>query len=584
MITSSIQLEKGQFLSDVMQELPDNTILNKTIPGIGATTLELSCPRDSIIIVPNVPVIISKTKKFPNLLGIYEDVYDADVEDYLIKNQGVHKLMTTPESFGKIKRACTNLDIDIYEEFFCLIDECHQLVKDVDYREDIVSPMTDFFLFKNKALVSATPIQFSDPRFCQQRFREIKVEAAYDYRQPINLIHTNNVEQMLKAYLQDHQGPFCLFMNSIDFVYAFITKMGIADDTAVFCACKSVTKLTTEYKFRNAYDEWLPERMKKYNFFTARFFTAFDLELDYQPDVVLLTDSIRTPHTIFDPATDSIQVFGRFRNGVQSITHIFNTDISIPVKTAEIVATEIFAHEHAYETIRTFYKQARDIHSRDAFREALESLPYNKWTYPDGSKNYFAIDNEINEVLVRGLYYKDSFLQSAYNASDFFVATASSHVCKEDDALRVKLQRSKSQVEKRRIMVETMSTFSQPYDEYEQNLVNEIRETDPLIVEAYELLGIEELERLKYSAKKMREAIIIKKKRSTAVVELIKNEFVVGRNYLNTDIVRKIKHVYDALGIKLEKELQGKEIMQFFQVSAYKGKKGRGYHIVQPII
>ena len=73
--------------------------------------------------------------------------------------------MTTPESFGKVKTACSG--IDIHNHFFLLMDECHQLIKDVDYRTDIVLPMNDFFRFKGKALVSATPIGFSDPRLKQ---------------------------------------------------------------------------------------------------------------------------------------------------------------------------------------------------------------------------------------------------------------------------------------------------------------------------------------------------------------------------------------------------------------------------------
>lgn len=71
--------------------------------------------------------------------------------------------MTTPESFPKIKQAANNAGIDLYSHFFCLMDESHLLVKDVDYRDNIVLPMNDFFLFKQKALVSATPIAFSDP-------------------------------------------------------------------------------------------------------------------------------------------------------------------------------------------------------------------------------------------------------------------------------------------------------------------------------------------------------------------------------------------------------------------------------------
>ena len=47
-----ITLHKGQYLSDVMSEIPSNCILSKRIPGCGATTLELETQRNSIIVVP----------------------------------------------------------------------------------------------------------------------------------------------------------------------------------------------------------------------------------------------------------------------------------------------------------------------------------------------------------------------------------------------------------------------------------------------------------------------------------------------------------------------------------------------------
>ena len=75
------------------------------------------------------------------------------------------------------------------------MDESHLLVKDVDYRDNIVLPINDFFLFKQKALVSATPIAFSDPRFKEQGFRTVTIDADYNYKQDITLIHTNNTLQ-----------------------------------------------------------------------------------------------------------------------------------------------------------------------------------------------------------------------------------------------------------------------------------------------------------------------------------------------------------------------------------------------------
>ena len=136
-----ITLTKGQYLSDVMDEIPSNCILSKRIPGCGATTLELETKRSSIIVVPNVPVIKSKCEKYPNLIGVHENVTVDKICENLTNN---NKIMTTPESFGKVKTACERCGINIYNQFFLLMDECHQLIKDADYRTNIVLPMNDF--------------------------------------------------------------------------------------------------------------------------------------------------------------------------------------------------------------------------------------------------------------------------------------------------------------------------------------------------------------------------------------------------------------------------------------------------------
>ena len=107
-----ITLHKGQYLSDVMSEIPSNCILSKRIPGCGATTLELETQRNSIIVVPNVPVIKSKCGKYSNLLGVYEDVTTDKIRNYLTNNR-LHKIMTTPESFGKVKNACSGIDLSL---------------------------------------------------------------------------------------------------------------------------------------------------------------------------------------------------------------------------------------------------------------------------------------------------------------------------------------------------------------------------------------------------------------------------------------------------------------------------------------
>ena len=60
MIVREFEINKGEWLSDVIKEIPTNTILNKTMTGCGATTLEINAARHSIIIEPNVPVIVGR--------------------------------------------------------------------------------------------------------------------------------------------------------------------------------------------------------------------------------------------------------------------------------------------------------------------------------------------------------------------------------------------------------------------------------------------------------------------------------------------------------------------------------------------
>jgi len=50
--------------------LPTNCVINKMLPGLGATCCELTSPRKYIIIEPNVPVIVDNAKKHKYTLVI----------------------------------------------------------------------------------------------------------------------------------------------------------------------------------------------------------------------------------------------------------------------------------------------------------------------------------------------------------------------------------------------------------------------------------------------------------------------------------------------------------------------------------
>ena len=128
----SVSYGKVQHLSEVLPLIPTNTILCKTLTGIGATYGEIRSVRNSIIIEPNRPVIYGKCRapkhKNDNLFGVYEGIYTQDIVNYIIKSQDMNKkikILTTPESFYKVRTAFEQMGIDIRTDgYFLLFDEC----------------------------------------------------------------------------------------------------------------------------------------------------------------------------------------------------------------------------------------------------------------------------------------------------------------------------------------------------------------------------------------------------------------------------------------------------------------------------
>ena len=577
-----ITLHKGQYLSDIMNEIPSDSILSKRIPGCGATTLELDTKRNSIIIVPNVPVIKSKCSKYDSLLGVYENVTADKICHYLTSNM-LHKIMITPESFGKVKTACARCGIDLYSHFFLLMDECHQLIKDVDYREDIVLPMTDFFRFKNKALVSATPIGFSDPRF--KEFETVEISTDYDYKQEIIVTHTYNINKAISEYLDKHaEGTICFFVNSVVMIYSIMKQFNILEDSTIYCAPKSRLKLKNEYSFNNAYNDWNADTMKKYNFFTGRFFTAFDLELPYNPDLVMITDPYISEYTMLDIDTDCIQICGRFRNGINSATHIYRVNPEIIIKDREQVEWEISAHEFAYQIVQTLYNSADNKESRFAFSAVLETMPFRKFLYLDFTKNWFAIDNEINEVLVRNRYQSVELVTKWYDDCHFFNPTFSNCEYNPNDEKLKIIRSARSVKEKRRIMVQQLSEIEVPYSEYAWDYINDMRKIDPFIVEAFETLGKENIEELKYNERKIREKMILIQRKGNKVIRLVKNIFKVGNRYSNEKIVNELTRIFEILNIHPEEDIKPKLIMLYYQTVPFKSGNIRGYKLISELV
>jgi hypothetical protein len=371
----------------------------------------------------------------------------------------------------------------------------------------------------------------------------------------------------------------------VDGIYSLIDQLDLKNVATVYCAYKSCKNLKKHYDFTNAYDVWSADTMKSVNFFTARFYTAFDLELKQEkPDLLMITDPFISPYIILDVDTDCIQICGRFRNGISSATHIYRTNEEIIAKTREQLEWEIKAHEIVYNTLRTLYDTADSKELRYGLGEALETLPFSNYLYSDLSKNWFAVDNAINDKLVEARYKYRGQVKFWYNDCHYFIPTFEDKPYNANDEKLRKITAARSTKEKWQRMVMLLSEIGEPDSEYAMDFKNEIRKIDFFIVDAYDLLGKKRIEELKYNKKKIMEEMILRQRKGNKVVKLIKNSFSIGHAYTNDYITKELTRIFDMVHIHPEKPIKGSMIKDYFQTVDWRNKKSRGYRLVSAII
>lgn len=593
-IEISMSYGKVQHLSEVLPLIPTNTILCKTLMGIGATYGELRAARNSIIIEPNRPVIYGKCRDpkhtNDNLFGVYEGIYTQDVVNYIIKSQDRNKkikILTTPESFYKVRMAFEQVEIDIRTDgYFLLFDECQKIVKDCGYRKNISLPMDYFFECNDKAMVSATPpSEFADPRF--KDFDIITICPNFNYKKAITVCVTNNVLERTRLLLTElNEQPVFFFVNSTDIILAMIEQLRLKEESAVFCSADSVDKLKSQ-KFCNAHENWNQNHMAKYNWMTSRFYNALDIELEYKPNVVMITDCFTADYTMIDPYMDAVQIMGRFRNGTSNIYHISNLDGRILVRGKSDIVTRYQCDKEIYEHIETLKNMQTDFNCRDAFSEALEVLPYNRFLDDYGKEDAFKIDNYIYEEQIKVMYHDSTRLYRGYEECGYYDVATSNTTYKYGDFERLKIRNATIPIkEKQKQLVKQLEALKGDETEMAMQFRNALHNADPLIVEAWEVLGKEIIEELNYNPKSIREKMILtlheKKAKSSDVIRMVNNSFKPRHWYSSRFIKQELRRIHELLGVPKNKAITAKAILQYFEATERRTNEARGYYLVSP--
>lgn len=607
METNNLELHENEWLSDALKRggygdnIPTNAILDKTLTGIGATYCEIHAKRNSIIIEPNVPVIQCKLNngKMP-LEGVYTKVQPMPLRKYLQREDIPYKkILTTPESFYKIRREAEKLGINIYgDDWFCLFDECEKITQDHDYRNTISQPIYDFFRFKNKAMVSATPLAPSHPLLKEQGFIRLKLTPIFDYKEDLTLIVTNSFKSTLKTKLEKlSDSPcVCVFMNKTDSINAIIEEYGITD-YKIFCSERSVKKLRDRGIF-NAFSE-MNYPLAKYNFFTCRFYSGIDIEIyPILPDIIMLTDLRVANYTMIDPLTEAIQIQGRFRKigntdkTYRTLTHISTLNPSLHVKSHEELAIEIAQFSLNYQILKSQLQEAQDTTRRNAIIKDLNSLRYSSLIDDSGEINPFAVDNLYNEERVKSYYVSSDSLVSAYEQSNHFNIKLIERLFTvgEDDILRI--NQATSDIKKRKDIVCALEHIRLDYESNRINsasaraYVNALKRIDETsyILPIYQKIGYEECAQCEYKKEWLEKAVkehdkteADKQRFMPEVLNAISKEFQLGVYIPKSEIKERLMRIFRGFGITAK--VTQTTILDYYEASDRRSTKSPTYKL-----
>ncbi len=569
-------LHKGEWLLDALKRIghsmiPSNCILNKTLTGLGATHSEIHSKRSSIIIEPNVPVILGKLDDNENLEAVYAKCTPYNLKKYLQMDIPYKKIITTPESFKKIRKAASDLGINIYETFFCLFDECEKVTQDIDYRRKISQPIYDFFRFEQKAFVSATPLPMSHPEFERQGFQMVKIEPSFDYKKNLTLIVTNSYYIWLQRVLDSLRDSkhICIFFNVTDGITELINNLGITD-YKVFCSQESVDKLLKR-GIVQAYSQ-IDYPLAKYNFFTCRFYSALDIRIaKHKPDIIILTDHRTANWTIVDPFTEAIQIQGRFRRRgkdditYNSLTHISTVNPDIRVRTKEEIGNRVERFIATYNLLKKIHDEELDEFKKQAILEDMENLKYQDLIDERGEINPFSVDNLYNEERVRSYYQSAESLYQAYVDTGFFnVEFIDAMNCVGDDDIE-RLNNTKIQIDQRKLILQLAIRIEEwfmsgkiSYEDKEQHLNYFRQQPDgSYILNAYEKIGKDAIVSAEYKRclidRKVREfdkAQANKLRFSENVLKDIQREFPLGVYISKKDIQQRLQRILQDNGVQ----------------------------------
>lgn len=566
----------AQYLDEFMTELPIG-LFDKGKTNCGGTELAINNDEDIIIAVPYKSLIKNKVQQHRDiLLGIYgkpddenelQPATNDEIIEYVTSHSSGRKLMVTYDSIGRLIRLLLDNGIAVYDIFHLLIDEWHILFNSYVFRYSAIkSTITEAAQFSKVTYMTATPIEeeFILEELIDLPVTRVQWSNVVDVR--VTPIPTNSVMQAVLKYIKNVMdgkifGNLHFFVNSVDFITEAIQRSGLLpEQVKVVCSNNkhlgrgrksNQSKLGDKYQIQEPLDA-----AKLINFYTSTCFEGCDIH-DEHGKTFIVSDKSKS-HTLIDISTLGIQICGRIRDSKYNteMYHIFSeTRYSTGVSLEEfkqVTYKVMIETEEWVRDVNSMGERSR-ITTIDMFERDREGSTDIKYAIRDGNmlridKNLFKVDI-MNFKIAHHLYESRVSLQDEYRRNNFTVAEADP--LKFTDKL---LANPKARISFKELYGEYAMLREQHSLQFQiGNLVDRkrlIENEKPMIKDAYEILGNDEVKRLGYDAFKINRELIKHSNRSkdAKVIELIKLEIPFLTPILCSELKESLQRIYNSVG------------------------------------
>lgn len=573
--------------------IPTNSIIDKGYKtGFGLTYSEFRAKRHSLIIIPYTPTIDDKFEEHVDMfpLAVYGEMTAEkfqEIKDYLLNDEIKYKkIAVTPESFWKVIEAAVQIGKEkwLYDEFFCFLDECHCYACDA-FREDILTPFTYFWRFNNKAMGSATPYPFSDPRFKTLTYYKLRFTESLG---TVKVVHENEPLSVLKYVLSRPDifpGRVHIFFGSVTATGKVVNDSG-RTDVRIFCR-------EDERNLENLGDaaKYFRESIRgadfeKFNFYTGRYNEGCDLRDNASATMILVTD-VNMPNTVVGINYRGVQAMGRLRLKIgeqpHQIIHITNTKEAMKTDRNKIEENVIYSAQQHIAHYNAF--NARRLN--DGMLDILDMRNYIDDVCEFDNGRAILCHNKIDQIVyAKALPLQYDNIETVHKMWQSCNRTTEAA---KFGLSKTKASRRTDEEINRDVMREFLAYKEcpelYPFGKAERDL-KKLQDKYSILFQTYFLFGEEEVERLNYNNTRMKAALVERsnKNQDAKLRKMVAERIKVGE-YTKKEIKEILQIIYDTLEIKKpngKREIATAEHLKgldMFEIKPFRADSGKGTRI-----